>query len=118
MASAHQVIGNDQAIDTRSDDSDLLGSFCHYPRPTFSYCLASAGIGTLGIVDNDVVDRSNLQRQILHKEAGTQSCATPVRASLKRLIKKQLQATDAFVKIAFIVVGKAESNKVLHAAAT
>ena len=28
--------------------------------------LASAGIGTLGIVDDDVVDLSNLQRQILH----------------------------------------------------
>ena len=30
--------------------------------------LASAGIGTLGIVDDDVVDLSNLQRQILHAE--------------------------------------------------
>jgi sulfur-carrier protein adenylyltransferase/sulfurtransferase len=28
--------------------------------------LAAAGIGTLGIVDADVVDRSNLQRQVLH----------------------------------------------------
>ena len=30
--------------------------------------LAAAGIGTLGIVDNDVVDLSNLQRQIIHTE--------------------------------------------------
>ena len=30
--------------------------------------LASAGIGTIGIVDFDVVDLSNLQRQILHAE--------------------------------------------------
>jgi adenylyltransferase/sulfurtransferase len=28
--------------------------------------LAAAGVGTLGIVDNDVVDASNLQRQIIH----------------------------------------------------
>jgi rhodanese-related sulfurtransferase len=31
-----------------------------------AYYLAAAGIGTLGIIDNDVVDISNLQRQILH----------------------------------------------------
>ena len=31
-----------------------------------AYYLAAAGVGTLGIIDNDVVDVSNLQRQILH----------------------------------------------------
>jgi molybdopterin/thiamine biosynthesis adenylyltransferase/rhodanese-related sulfurtransferase len=30
--------------------------------------LAAAGVGTLGIVDNDVVDLSNLQRQVAHSE--------------------------------------------------
>lgn len=30
--------------------------------------LAAAGVGTLGILDHDVVDRSNLQRQILHSD--------------------------------------------------
>ncbi len=30
--------------------------------------LALAGVGTIGIVDFDVVDRSNLQRQILHQD--------------------------------------------------
>src|SRR5256714_6148923 len=33
--------------------------------PTALY-LAAAGVGTLGIVDNDEVDLSNLQRQVLH----------------------------------------------------
>jgi molybdopterin/thiamine biosynthesis adenylyltransferase/rhodanese-related sulfurtransferase len=33
-----------------------------------AYYLAAAGVGTLGIVDDDVVDRSNLQRQILHTD--------------------------------------------------
>ena len=31
--------------------------------------LAAAGIGTIGIVDFDKVDTSNLQRQILHTDA-------------------------------------------------
>ena len=33
-----------------------------------AYYLAAAGVGTIGIVDDDTVDRSNLQRQILHNE--------------------------------------------------
>jgi sulfur-carrier protein adenylyltransferase/sulfurtransferase len=36
--------------------------------------LTAAGVGTLGIVDFDLVDRTNLQRQILH---GTSSIGTP-----------------------------------------
>src|SRR5207237_7072544 len=31
-----------------------------------AYYLAAAGVGTLGIIDADVVDETNLQRQILH----------------------------------------------------
>jgi molybdopterin/thiamine biosynthesis adenylyltransferase/rhodanese-related sulfurtransferase len=33
--------------------------------PTALY-LAAAGVGTIGVVDNDVVDLSNLQRQVIH----------------------------------------------------
>jgi adenylyltransferase/sulfurtransferase len=36
--------------------------------------LAAAGVGTIGLVDFDVVDKTNLQRQILH---GTSSVGTP-----------------------------------------
>jgi len=47
--------------------------------------LAAAGVGTLGIVDSDVVDLSNLQRQVLHTNARvgrpkTESAAETIRA--------------------------------------
>ena len=47
--------------------------------------LAAAGVGTLGIVDSDVVDLSNLQRQVLHTDASvgkakTESAAATIRA--------------------------------------
>ncbi|GLZ06969.1 adenylyltransferase/sulfurtransferase MoeZ [Actinomadura sp. NBRC 104412] len=36
--------------------------------PALMY-LAAAGIGTLGIIDFDVVDESNLQRQVIHRQS-------------------------------------------------
>lgn len=46
--------------------------------------LAAAGVGRIGIVDDDVVDNSNLQRQVIHKD---QSIGTP----------KVLSAAEAMV---------------------
>ena len=38
--------------------------------------LAAAGVGTLGVIDDDVVDLSNLQRQIIHKDSSLGSAKT------------------------------------------
>jgi molybdopterin/thiamine biosynthesis adenylyltransferase/rhodanese-related sulfurtransferase len=46
--------------------------------------LAAAGVGTLGIVDDDVVDLSNLQRQVIHT---TDGIGTPKVDSAERAIK-------------------------------
>jgi sulfur-carrier protein adenylyltransferase/sulfurtransferase len=51
--------------------------------PTALY-LAAAGVGTLGIVDNDVVDLSNLQRQVIHD---TQRIGVPKVDSAEQSIK-------------------------------
>jgi molybdopterin/thiamine biosynthesis adenylyltransferase/rhodanese-related sulfurtransferase len=49
-----------------------------------AYYLAASGVGTLGLVDHDVVDRSNLQRQILHTDA---SVGTPKIESARQRLK-------------------------------
>lgn len=46
--------------------------------------LAAAGVGTLGIVDDDVVDDSNLQRQVLHN---LERLGEPKAESAKRTIE-------------------------------
>lgn len=46
--------------------------------------LAAAGVGTIGLVDADVVDASNLQRQILH---GTSRIGMPKVESAEKAIK-------------------------------
>ena len=49
-------------------------------HPVAQY-LAAAGIGTLGLVDNDVVTASNLQRQILFTEADIGKPKTAIAAA-------------------------------------
>ena len=49
-----------------------------------AYYLAAAGIGTLGIVDSDRVDLSNLQRQILHR---TEDLGRPKVESASRALR-------------------------------
>ncbi len=47
--------------------------------------LAAAGVGTLGIVDDDVVDESNLQRQVIHN---TSRVGTPKTESARKTIEE------------------------------
>ncbi len=56
------------------------------------FYLTAAGVGTVGVVDFDVVDLSNLQRQILHT---TERVGTPKVESAK----KTLEALNPDVKI-------------------
>src|SRR5467141_271899 len=52
--------------------------------PTALY-LAAAGVGRIGIIDDDVVDESNLQRQILHS---TERIGMPKTQSARETIRK------------------------------
>ncbi|MDQ1642973.1 MAG: sulfur-carrier protein adenylyltransferase/sulfurtransferase, partial [Actinomycetota bacterium] len=54
--------------------------------------LAAAGVGTLGIIDFDVVDESNLQRQIIH---GQSDIGKPKAVSAKESIEE----TNPFVTV-------------------
>ena len=49
-----------------------------------AYYLAAAGVGRLGIVDSDVVDQTNLQRQILHS---TERLGQPKTESAKQTLE-------------------------------
>jgi molybdopterin/thiamine biosynthesis adenylyltransferase len=51
--------------------------------PTALY-LAAAGVGTLGLVDDDLVDASNLQRQVIHT---TDRVGTPKTASARTSVE-------------------------------
>ncbi|AAZ54558.1 adenylyltransferase/sulfurtransferase MoeZ [Thermobifida fusca] len=59
--------------------------------PTLMY-LAAAGVGTLGIIDFDVVDESNLQRQVIH---GQSDIGKPKAESARETIEE----INPFVKV-------------------
>jgi adenylyltransferase/sulfurtransferase len=65
--------------------------------------LAAAGVGTLGIVDFDVVDYSNLQRQILH---GTPDVGRPKLQSAK----DRIQALNPGVEVETYEVALSSKN--------
>ncbi len=54
--------------------------------------LAAAGVGTLGIVDFDVVDESNLQRQIIHGQSD-------IGKSKARSAKESIHEANPFVEV-------------------
>ncbi|GAA3281787.1 molybdopterin-synthase adenylyltransferase MoeB [Nesterenkonia halobia] len=51
--------------------------------PILTY-LAAAGVGTVDLVDHDVVDRSNLHRQVIHSEDGVGEAKTASAAEVMR----------------------------------
>ena len=59
--------------------------------PALQY-LAAAGVGTIGVIDDDVVENANLQRQVIHKDA---SIGTPKVFSAQA----EMQAQNPYVDV-------------------
>lgn len=59
--------------------------------PALQY-LAAAGVGTIGVIDDDHVDNSNLQRQVIHKDA---SIGEPKVFSAE----KEMRAQNPFIEV-------------------
>ena len=68
-----------------------------------AFYLAAAGVGTIGLVDDDVVDESNLQRQILH---------TTDRVGVKKIesARTSLQALNPEIRISTFDERLSEDN--------
>lgn len=76
----------------RLEDSRVLLAGAGGLGSPAAFYLAAAGVGRLRLVDDDVVDRSNLQRQILHTE---QALGTPKVESAR----ERLQALNPRVRV-------------------
>jgi adenylyltransferase/sulfurtransferase len=61
--------------------------------PVLMY-LAAAGVGTIGIVDDDVVDLSNLQRQIVHTTEAVGSAKVESAAKTLKAINPEVQVVQ------------------------
>ena len=92
-----------------------------------AFYLAAAGIGHLRLVDDDIVDRSNLQRQILHVDAGV-GVDAKVESARERLfalnpttmveaIRVRVDAgnADALIADADVVIDGADNFPTRHA---
>lgn len=88
--------------------------------------LASAGVGCISIVDDDEVDLTNLQRQILHttervgqdKVASAQVALQQINPEIEvRAIKQRLQgdALDALIRTVDVVLDCSDNFKTRHA---
>ena len=56
--------------------------------------LAAAGVGTLGLVDDDVVDESNLQRQVLHNTERVGMAKTESARKTLQLLNRDVQVNE------------------------
>ncbi|WP_415803317.1 ThiF family adenylyltransferase, partial [Isoptericola cucumis] len=61
--------------------------------PALQY-LAAAGVGTLGVVDDDVVETSNLQRQVLHGAGDVGRPKTTSAAESLRLLNPSVEVVE------------------------
>lgn len=61
--------------------------------PILTY-LAAAGVGQIEVIDHDVVDRSNLHRQVIHSESGVGQPKTASAAEVMRGLHPEVQITE------------------------
>ncbi|WP_425953690.1 ThiF family adenylyltransferase [Xylanimonas sp. McL0601] len=66
--------------------------------PVLQY-LAAAGVGTLGIVDDDVVAESNLQRQVLHGTGDVGAPKTASAAAALRSLRPEVGVVEHAVRL-------------------
>jgi adenylyltransferase/sulfurtransferase len=61
--------------------------------------LAAAGVGTIGLVDSDVVDVSNLQRQVIHTDASVGKPKTASGAATLRALNRDVSVVEHALRL-------------------